>query len=66
VIYHFDVKGAGRIAGVDNGSPTSHESFKDNKRKVFNGLGLVVIQSIGEKGSTKIKATADGLQEASI
>ena len=61
----FDVQGAGFIAGVDNGSPISMERFKANHRKAFYGKCLVVIQNNGEDGSISLKATADGLQEAS-
>ena len=62
----FDVQGAGFIAGVDNGSPTSLERFKDNHRRAFYGKCLVVIQNDGQKGSIRLKATADGLEEAGL
>ncbi|HKV41452.1 MAG TPA: beta-galactosidase GalB [Blastocatellia bacterium] len=61
----FQVSGPGFIAGVDNGSETSHEPFKADYRKAFNGLCLAIIQSKGEVGKIVIKATAEGLQEAS-
>ena len=60
----FQVEGAGFIAGVDNGSPTSLERFKDNHRKAFYGKCLVVIQNNGKAGSIKLTATADGLEKA--
>lgn len=63
---HFEVEGPGRIIGVDNGDPTSHESFKDNKRKAFNGLALVIIQSTTEKGTIKLRAVSDGLKSDEI
>lgn len=65
-LIQFGVSGSGFIAGVDNGSQTSMESFKDNKRKAFNGKALVVLQNNGKKGSITLKATAAGLQPATI
>lgn len=62
----FDVQGTGFIAGVDNGSQTSMESFKDNKRKAFNGKALVVLQNNGKRGTITLKATAAGLQGATV
>ena len=55
----FDVKGAGFIAGVDNGSPTSLESFKASQREAFYGKCLVVLQNNGEIGPIKLNAFAD-------
>jgi beta-galactosidase len=62
----FEIAGNGFIAGVDNGSQTSMESFKDNKRKAFNGKALAVLQSNGNKGNISLKATAPGLQSATV
>jgi beta-galactosidase len=60
----FEVKGNGFIAGVDNGNPVSHESFKGAQRKAFHGLCLVVIQSKGEEGEVEVIASAEGLESA--
>jgi beta-galactosidase len=65
-LVQFEVTGGGSIAGVDNGSQTSMESFKDNKRKAFNGLCLVVVKAGTMKRDINIKATAVGLQTAQI
>ena len=65
-LINFDVKGCGFIAGVDNGNPTSLESFKTPYRKVFNGKSLVVIQNNGEKGSINIIASSEKLNPAKI
>jgi hypothetical protein len=35
----------GLIAGVDNGSEISHESFKANRRHAFHGMALAIVQS---------------------
>ena len=62
----FETSGEGLIAGVDNGSEISHESFKPNHRKAFHGLALAIIQSKGKAGRISLKATANGLPAASI
>jgi beta-galactosidase len=64
-LIHFEIDGPGFIAGVDNGCQTSHEPFKANHRKAFNGMCLVVLQSTEKAGEIMLKATSDGL-EASI
>jgi len=62
----FQVQGSGRVVGVDNGNPVSHESFKASERKAFHGKCLVVLQS-GEKPEIiKLSATAEGLQGCSV
>jgi beta-galactosidase len=65
-LVHFDIEGAGKIAGVDNGNSISLEPHKASQRKAFNGLCLVVIQSNGKPGSIKLKATSDGLTAQGI
>ncbi|HTY10058.1 MAG TPA: beta-galactosidase GalB [Bacteroidota bacterium] len=65
-LVHFTVSGEGRIAGVDNGLETSHESFKAHERKAYNGLCLAVLQSTDKAGTITVRATSDGLTESSI
>jgi beta-galactosidase len=62
----FGLSGAGFIAGVDNGDPTSHASFKASERKAFNGLCLAILQSNGKKGTITLKATSPGLKPATV
>ncbi len=65
-LVNFDLSGEGFIAGVDNGSEISHESFKANHRRAFHGMALVIIQSKGKAGRIQLKATAEGLTPASM
>jgi beta-galactosidase len=52
---------------VGNGNPASHEFFQANKRKAFNGLCLVIVQSIeGEAGTIRLTALSDGLADGTI
>jgi beta-galactosidase len=62
----FSVKGEGTLAGVDNGNPVSHESFKAPERKAFHGLCLAVIKSSTRTGSIELVAESDGLSPASV
>jgi beta-galactosidase len=57
----FELDGPGRILGVDNGRPDSHESFQGNHRKAFNGLALVILQSTGKSGTFSLSASSPGL-----
>lgn len=61
----FAVEG-GRILGVGNGDPSSHESDKAPSRRLFNGLALVLVQSGRDRDAIRIVAKADGLIPASI
>ncbi len=56
----FAVTGAGRILGVDNGQPDSHESYQGPSRKAFNGLALVVLQPTGAPGTVTLSASCSG------
>lgn len=62
----FKVTGEGFIAGVDNGSETSMESFKASERKAFNGMCLAVIQSKEKAGNIEFTATSEGLSSARL
>jgi beta-galactosidase len=62
----FKVEGPGTVAGVDNGNPVSHESFKAPFRKAFHGKCLAVIQSGDRAGIVKVTATSDGLPATSV
>jgi beta-galactosidase len=62
----FEISGEGFIAGVDNGSQISHESFKANHRRAFHGMALAIVQSKRKAGKITLKATADGLTPASV
>ncbi|MBN2175359.1 MAG: DUF4982 domain-containing protein [Bacteroidales bacterium] len=57
----FTVEGPGKIIGTGNGNPTSHEPDKASQRKAFNGYCLVLIQSNGQEGKIRLKASSDNL-----
>ncbi|HYM94257.1 MAG TPA: beta-galactosidase GalA [Chitinophagaceae bacterium] len=66
----FSVAGNGKIIGVGNGDPSSHEPDKyfDNnwQRKLFNGKCQVIIQSGETAGDMIFEATGEGLQTAKV
>ena len=61
----FAVSG-GRLIGVGNGDPSSHEADKADKRRAFNGLCMAIVQASRTAGDVKIEATAPGLRGASV
>jgi beta-galactosidase len=65
-LIHFEVKGEGTIAGVDNGYQASLEPFKANQRKTFNGMCLLIIRTTQEEGGISVTATSDGLPSQTI
>jgi beta-galactosidase len=70
----FAITGPGRIIGVGNGDPSSHEpdqfigangAAADGwKRSLFNGLAQVIVQSTGEPGEITLTATSKDLVPA--
>jgi beta-galactosidase len=62
----FALEGEGKVIGVDNGDPFSHEDFKAAHRRAFNGMCLAIVQSTANAGSVKITATSPGLTPASV
>ena len=62
----FTLTGAGNIAGVGNGDPSSHEPDQGNSRSAFGGKCLVIIGADGTPGTIHLKAAAPGLQSASL
>ncbi|SHN37265.1 beta-galactosidase [Mucilaginibacter sp. OK098] len=60
------INGEAFIAGVDNGDPVSHDSFKVDYRKAFNGLALAIVQAKEKAGNITFTASSKGLQSATI
>jgi beta-galactosidase len=63
----FTVEGPGELVATDNGDPTNLESFKSSERAAFNGLCLAIVRTKpGQRGKITVRATAEGLQAATI
>jgi len=68
---HFRIDGPGKIIGVGNGDPASHEPDKcpDGlwQRSLFNGKCMVIVQSErGKSGKIVLTATSGNLKEAAV
>ena len=71
----FAVTGSGKLIGVGNGDPSSHEpdvylstgtNAPDWQRSLFSGLAQIIVQSTKEPGDIKLTAKADGLTPATL
>jgi len=62
----FQVTGPGKIIGVGNGHPSSHEADKANHRRAFNGFCQVIVQSDAAAGALVLTASSAGLVSASV
>jgi beta-galactosidase len=70
-LVRFALDGGGRIIGVGNGDPASHEPDKYLdpsawQRHLFNGYAQVIVQAGHAPGALHLRATADGLQPADL
>jgi beta-galactosidase len=65
-LIHFDVSGAGEIAGVDNGNAATTEPFHADHRKAFNGMALLILRSHNEPGKIHVDASGVGLAPAQL
>ena len=55
----FKVFGDGNLIGVGNGDPNCHESDKEPRRSLFNGLAQVIVQSTKRAGEVHIEAAKE-------
>jgi beta-galactosidase len=62
----FNIQGEGKLIGVDNGDPFSHEDYKGNRRRAFNGLCLAIVQATGRPGAVRIMATSPDLRSGEL
>ncbi|MEQ7799499.1 beta-galactosidase GalB [Pedobacter sp. ASV1-7] len=65
-LVQFKLEGEGIIAGVDNGFQASLEPFKADYRKAYRGLCLAIVQANKKAGKLELRATASGLEAASL
>ncbi len=69
-LVRFALTGNGRILGVGNGDPSSHEPDKcaegEWQRRLFNGRCQIIVQAGRNPGTLQLRALSDGLQPAEI
>lgn len=61
-LIRFSIEGEGKMLGVGNGNPGSHEFDKEPLRRAFHGLCQLIVQAGTGNGKIKVKAYADGLR----
>ena len=62
----LEVSGPGKLLGVGNGDPSSHEPDKADRRRAFNGLAQAIVQAGKEPGAITLRATSPGLESSEI
>jgi beta-galactosidase len=66
----FTINTAGKIIGVGNGDPSSHEADQtvngSYTRSLFSGKCQIIVQSTDVVGDIELQATSSGLQKASV
>lgn len=62
----FNITGNGKIIGVGNGDPNSHESDRLPERKLYCGLCQLIVQADFHADSLVVTATSDGLESSSF
>ena len=62
----FEVSGDGELAGVDNGRPIDHQSYRDDNRKAFSGQLVGIVRSTKSAGTITVKVKADGMEEQTV
>jgi len=62
----FEVAGPGRIIGVGNGDPSSHEPDKASRRSAFNGLCMAIVLALKQDGEIRLTAKSTGLAPATL
>ncbi len=60
----FALTGQGRLIGVGNGDPNSHEADKASWRSTYNGWAQALIQTTKTGGPLRLEARAEGLKAA--
>lgn len=66
IMVNFEVSGAGKVAGVGSGNPIDMSSFQQPGKKTYQGICLAIIRPGTTPGRIKVRATAEGLKEATL
>jgi beta-galactosidase len=66
IMVTFEVKGRGELAGVGSGNPKDMSSFKQARKKTYQGICLAIIRPETTPGRIRIRASADSLKAASL
>lgn len=61
-----EVEGVGEFVALGTADPLATELFVSRERKLYKGRALVIVKSIGEKGTFKVKVQAEGLESEQV
>jgi hypothetical protein len=61
-----EVEGSAKLLGLESGRSNSHEDYKANKRKVFNGRLLAYVQKGHEAKGVKIRLSSPGIKAGEV
>jgi len=64
-LINFEIRGEGKIIGVDNGDASSLDNYKVPKRNARFGRCIVIIQTIEKSGNIRLTAKSAGLPDVS-
>ncbi|MFL6274799.1 MAG: glycoside hydrolase family 2, partial [Blastocatellia bacterium] len=62
----FSVAGVAELAGVGSANPKDAASFRQPRRRTFQGRCLAVLRPTGNRGLITLRAEADGLAGATM
>ena len=62
----FDLTGPAKILGIGNGDLDNSENCQGDTHRAFEGRGLAILQTTPAPGGITLKATAPGLESASV
>lgn len=65
-LVQFSIEGPGKIIGVGNGNPNSHEPDKASHRMAFNGYCMVLVQADKQVGEIRLKAVSENLKATEV
>jgi beta-galactosidase len=62
----FELTGPAGIIGIGNGDLNNSENYWGDTHRAFQGRGLAILQTAAIPGGITLKATAPGLESASV
>jgi beta-galactosidase len=65
-LVEFEIEGPGEILGVGSSNPMSTESYRQPKRKAYQGRCLVIIRTTSAPGEIQLRASSQNLESAEI
>jgi beta-galactosidase len=62
----FEIQGPARVLGIGNGDLNDASNARDLVHRAYQGRGLAILQSTRTPGEIRIRASAPGLEAASV